>query len=219
MKTFGLITEGVTDQAIISNILFGFFKNKDLLISPLQPIFDETDKSRQYNLGGWGNMINYLRSDQFKQSFQYCDYQIIQIDTDICEDYGISKNEDGRPLSVNELIIKVEEYLISVIGQFYENISERVIFAISVHMIECWLLTLYYVDDKRLKIAGCLNTLNQVLARKIDYTIDPDNKDYKFYKEISKPYAKNKIISKHFVHNPSLLIFWNKLELKKINIS
>jgi hypothetical protein len=218
MKTFGLISEGITDQAVISNILIGYFNNKDIPITSLQPILDETDKSRNSSFGGWGNLINYLKSDQLKQSFQFVDFLIIQIDTDICEDYGISKSDKGKVLSVDELIERVEFYLISEIGQFYSKISERIIFAVSVHMIECWLLPLYYDDNKKLKTSGCLNTLNQALNKRINYTIDPDKKDYGVYKEISKPYARNRVINNLSVHNPSLHIFCDKLRSKKIAI-
>ena len=35
MISFGLITEGLTDQIVIENILAGYFKNPDLDIRPL----------------------------------------------------------------------------------------------------------------------------------------------------------------------------------------
>jgi hypothetical protein len=41
MISFGLITEGLTDQIVIENILAGYFKNLDLDVEPLQP---ERDK-------------------------------------------------------------------------------------------------------------------------------------------------------------------------------
>ena len=44
MMDFGLVTEGVTDQEVLSNILFGYYNNPNILISELQPLRDETDK-------------------------------------------------------------------------------------------------------------------------------------------------------------------------------
>ena len=41
--SFGLITEGKTDQAVLKNILVGYFQDVDLYIRPLQPS-DVTDK-------------------------------------------------------------------------------------------------------------------------------------------------------------------------------
>jgi len=87
MIKFGLVTEGVTDQEVISNILCGFYNNPDLFISELQPLRDETDKPPEDMYGGWGNLIEYCKSDQFKEAFQAIDYIIIQVDTDVCEEY------------------------------------------------------------------------------------------------------------------------------------
>lgn len=219
MITFGLVTEGVTDQIVITKILFGFFNNKNIPIHHLQPIYDETEKARLDSHGGWGNLLDYLKSENFRQSFQSCDYQIIQIDTDICEDYGISKSENGKELSVDALIDKVESHLISVIGEFYNKVSERILFAISVHMIECWILPIFFNDKKKSKIAGCLNTLNRALIRKYNFTIDPNNKEYRIYDKITDTFKKTKKLKLIYPLNPSLNIFFNKLESKNIEMT
>ena len=105
MKSFGLITEGITDQEIISNILYGYFENTDLIINELQPLKDETDKKKSSNFGGWGNLIEYCQSEVFRYAFQTTDYVIIQIDTDICEEYNVSKKENGLDLSPEDIAL------------------------------------------------------------------------------------------------------------------
>jgi len=123
MITFGLITEGITDQIVISNILYGFFNNDDLIINELQPLRDETDKNKSSNIGGWGNLLEYCKSEVFKYSFQTNEFIIIQIDTDICEEYGISKKENPQDLEPLALIEKVKEKFISIIGtEFYKKV-------------------------------------------------------------------------------------------------
>lgn len=62
MTTFGLITEGITDQEVITNILFGYYDNPDLDITELQPLKDETDSKKSANFGGWGNLLEYCKS-------------------------------------------------------------------------------------------------------------------------------------------------------------
>ncbi len=52
MITFGLIAEGPSDQVVIENILVGYFDNPDIIIKPLQPLRDQTDKSRFPTPGG-----------------------------------------------------------------------------------------------------------------------------------------------------------------------
>jgi hypothetical protein len=219
MISFGLITEGITDQEIISNILFGYFKNKDIPINPLQPIRDQTDKFRQGDFGGWQRVIEYCKSDYFKQAFQSCDFIIIQLDTDICDEFGVSKIADGIVLSPEILIERVIDYLITEIGRtFYEKVKDKLLFAISVHSIECWLLPLYYTDTRKGKITGCINTLNLQLNRKHGFFIDPDNKIFSIYQEISSPLKKNKTLKAILSHNPSLDVFIKELKTKNIRL-
>ena len=46
MISFRLITEGLTEQIVIENILAGYFKNPDLDIRPLQPERDQKDENK-----------------------------------------------------------------------------------------------------------------------------------------------------------------------------
>lgn len=219
MMDFGLVTEGVTDQEVLSNILFGYYNNPNILISELQPLRDETDKNKSVNFGGWGNLIEYCKSDVFKYAFQTVKHVIIQIDTDICEDYGISKKENSEDLTAEQLIFKVIEKFIDLIGDdFFEKVQNRIIFAISVHSIECWLLPIYFTDNKKSKTVGCLQTLNQALIKKEGFTIDKDNKNLDYYRQISDVFTKSKNLKKYFLHNPSFEIFIKRLDELNIKI-
>lgn len=46
MTTFGLITEGLTDQIVIENILSGYFNTNDLIVNPLQPERDKDNEDK-----------------------------------------------------------------------------------------------------------------------------------------------------------------------------
>ncbi len=218
MNTFALITEGITDQIIIENILSGFFNSNDIDINCLQPLYDETDQNRLDSYGGWTLVFDYCASKQFKDAFQFNDYVIIQIDTDVSENknYDIPhRDEQGKELTVVELIQKVKEKFRALIGEnFFDDYEQRILFAISVHSIECWLLPLYYTDKKRAKIVNCLNTLNQQLIKKEDFTIDDKNIDY--YEIISKKYRKYSRLIKLYKENPSLKLFIEELEQRNI---
>ncbi|MBA7535212.1 hypothetical protein ES705_27465 [subsurface metagenome] len=221
MISFGLITEGSTDQAVISNILSGYFNNINIPINSLQPLRDETDKKRYITMGGWSHVIDYCKSNKFSEAFQFYDYIIIHLDTDICEEYKVSKfDNSGRVLLPYELISEVIKKLVNNIGQdIFNKINKRTIFAISVHSIECWLLPIFYSDKKREKTTSCLNTLNQILIKKYGYTIDKNNKIFSYYQDISKPYIKNKNLKKYYKHNPSFKIFIDKLDVLDIKIN
>ena len=62
MSTFGLISEGVTDNAVLENLLIGYFK-QDISenINHLQP--------PPTVAGGWSRVLNYCTSSDFKNDF------------------------------------------------------------------------------------------------------------------------------------------------------
>ncbi|EDN71069.1 hypothetical protein BGP_3840 [Beggiatoa sp. PS] len=223
MTTFGLITEGITDQFVIENILIGYFNQDEdnIEFKELQPLRDEIDENRARNYGGWGKVIEYCASNEFKEALPFCNYLIIQIDTDVSDKpdgYRISHyDETGKELTPIELIEKVIKKLTDSIGEsLYEKNQDKIIFAISVHSTECWLLPLYYQDNKKYKVINCLGTLNQELQKKEKFTIDAKNPEY--YEIVSRKYCKHKILMKCYKENPSLKIFIEEVEKRNIVI-
>ena len=47
-----------------------------------------------------------------------------------------------------------------------EKYQGRILFAICMNEIECWLLPLYYTNNNRCKTQNCVYTLNQALGKK-----------------------------------------------------
>ena len=217
MINIGLIAEGLTDQIVIENILAGYFNNPDLDITPLQPQRDKKDENKFTGYGSWSQVFAYCRSRDFQDSFQSNDYIIIQIDTDVSEEYGIPQQDENGELTPEQLIEKVIEKFKQEIGEdFYSRCQQRIIWAMSVHSIECWLLPLYYKDKKKSKLKSCLGTLNQEVLKKHDFTIDAKNPEY--YREISQQYSKHKVLMSCYQHNPSLNSFVVEVESKEIVI-
>lgn len=217
MISFGLITEGLTDQIVIENILAGYFNSPDLDVQPLQPERDK-DNQNKSQYGGWTLVFDYCKSKDFRESFQFIDYIIIQIDTDVSEDYHIAHQNENGEFTPQHLIAKVIEKFRGAIGEdFYSQNQQKIVFAISVHSLECWLLPLYYTDKKKkAKSKNCLDTLNQALSKKHDFTIDAKNPDY--YREISKQYVKHTVLMKHYEDNPSLKTFIEEIQGRNIQI-
>jgi len=215
MPNFALVTEGLTDQIIIENIIFGFFDDPDISVNPLQPLRDETDRSRTISPGNWHQVLEYCASGRFRGAFQFNDYVIVQIDTDVAVDYNVSdRDEEGNEFSVEEMIARVRAVLIARIGQeFYDKYASRILFAISVQSIECWLLPLLFSDKKKQsKTINCLGTLNQELTRKKSFSIDPNNKKPEYYEAISVEYTKHRKLMALYNSNPSLEAFVHDLE-------
>jgi hypothetical protein len=220
MTNFGLITEGLTDQIVIESILAGYFNNPDIDIRPLQPERDKDDENKSHNYGGWSQVFAYCESNNFKEAFQFIDYIIIQIDTDVSEYYNIAHQDEKGEFTPQQLIAKVIEKFRDGIGEdFYNTNQQKIIFAISVHSIECWLLPLYYTDkQKKAKCKNCLNTLNYELSKQHKFTIDKNAKNPEYYREIAKQYGKHKVLMKHYQDNPSLKIFIEEIESRNIQI-
>ena len=221
--TFGLIAEGPTDQIIIEDILYGWF-GEDVVddVRYLQPEIDRD--------GGWGKVFNYCRSSDFRQSFQTNDYLIIQVDTDVSEEKGFEvshRDEKGNIFSPEILIENVKVKLINLIGtDFYQENSKRIIFAISVHSMECWLLPLYYQDNNKEKIERCFTLLGRKInelqhQKKIRFYFDLTNKVKSLdnYRKISCQYSKKKTLLNHSPENHSFKIFIEDLQSRNIPIN
>ena len=212
MAKFALACEGITDQIVIENILCGFYKDYDDLdeeIQPLQPPYDvTTQKQKEGEFGGWEMLLEYLSEKRFRDDVLNSEYVIIQIDTDISEhvNFGVLQKD----LSVEELISKIIERLIFQIDSkvvFYNSYQEKIIFAISVHSLECWLLPIYKAN-KNEKITGCFEALQRE-SKKIKVV-----KEYASYEKLSKPFLKQKELMKIASKSSSLQIFINKLPKK-----
>jgi hypothetical protein len=221
MPTFGLITEGPSDQAVIENILIGFF-NLDISddIKPLQPNKDATDDSSTMH-GGWSRVISYCMSDFFSDAFISLDYLVIQIDTDRCGELNYEVNvfdEKGKKIDSILIVERVRDKFISNFrssfgDEFYEKFKERIIFAISVETIECWLLPIYYSDKRKSDTINCSKKLFDKI-RKDDIKLRSSSNVYNQYDELSKEYRKSKVYNINKKLNPSLEIFTTELESK-----
>ncbi|GAB3812287.1 hypothetical protein GCM10028895_03160 [Pontibacter rugosus] len=205
----GIIGEGVTDQVTIENILFGYFNDKNLPVTHLQPKPNES--------GNWDKVCKYLKSDEFKQAFGFNDLIIVHLDTDflrtgeVPEEYRL----DIKDLDSKGVVLAVREKLIELIGtDFYDENSKRIVFAIAVDSIECWFLPIYYSNQpqKASKESGCLETLNAVLPQREKFYIK--NKEEIYYRKISRHFIKNKDLLKYGAANTSFKLFLADLEAK-----
>ena len=217
LPTFGLITEGVTDQAVLKNMLIGYFNDPDLTVRELQPSFDATDASQMSAFGGWHNVFLYCQSDFLKGAFEQNDFLIIQIDTDCSHEVHFDVlTLKGEPITT--FLQRVQNRFKSVIAaqlgnDFYELHAQTIIFVVAVDEIECWLLPLYYTDKTQAAANNCLFKLNQKLPKKDK--INPQNKDKRVYQRISRDFMKAKVFQQAYSKNPSFKFFIEEL-LEKV---
>ncbi len=211
-RTFAGIVEGANDKRVITNILAGYFNNPDIKPTWLQP--RDSIPNTKEPPAGWTRVIKYCQSRQFKQAFQENEYVIIHIDTDISSEPKLNiphYDENGELLTPEQLIAKVVNKFRELIGEdFYNQYADKIIFAIAVHSIECWILPLC-LPDKKAETNDCLNILKRDLP-------DFKEKDPRYYQRISMEYANQNSLLKLYPENPSLKIFIEELASKNIEI-
>lgn len=198
---FGLICEGDTDYPVILNLLAGYFNDRNIQLNPVQPKPGES--------GGWTRVFSFCSSERFAQSLEANNYLIIQIDTDRRMDKGFDIHGYN---STEDLIEKVKQKVIQhITPQLYQTLENKIIFAVSVHSIECWFFPFYAsTKAEQSKENSCYNAINSVLPGK---GIKRLNKKYiNTYFDVSKPLSKSFQQRKNL--QESLLIFSKELDKK-----
>lgn len=227
MVKFGLICEGATDHAVLKNILMGYFCDPDLVIVTLQPDRDATESEAINTFGGWYKVLDYCRSDRFLSAFDDDEAVIVvQIDTDCAHEihYEVATvDANGQKLSVEHIVANVRDKFKSIFIEsfgepFFEHNQHRIIYAISVDEMECWLLPLYYADKIKSATNNCFFRLNEKRAQNNETRIRKDKVgEVSTYQKMSKPLSKNKILKEKYSQNPSFRIFIDDLESKVQN--
>ncbi|MFL9839166.1 hypothetical protein ABS768_16780 [Flavobacterium sp. ST-75] len=204
-----IISEGVTDQIIIEAIIQKRLNDKDIILNPLQPKKGEP--------GGWPLVIEYCKSNDFKESLPYNDgLIIIHIDCDVLKGADIPKD---CVIQFNGLDIKgtfeiVKDKIIEFITlEVFELCSEKVIFAIAIDHIECWLLPIYFPTKTAIcnKTSGCITKLNPVLTKEHGFYIAAKDEDN--YRTIAKKFNEKKSFENCYKNNESFALFIDSLNL------
>jgi hypothetical protein len=206
MKKFGLACEGVTDKATLKNILCGYFsiENPDDEIGELQPPFGESDG------GGWRPFLAYLTLERFQDDVENNEFVIIQIDTDVSKDFDIPHEDNAgnsfpMEILIENVISKLKEKINEKELGIYEQYADKIIFAISVHSIECWLIAHY---AEQAEIHDCFDKLKAIKFPKNTQL----TKKQRNYDAISSPFLERKNIEAAAEKNLSFQVFIQSLE-------
>ena len=205
MNTFGGIVEGKTDYPIINSVLIGYFNKHNIDIAWVQP---QNFKSQS----NYDKVFKSCKPEKLRQYFQINKYIIIHVDTDASPDFGIPHHENSELLTPEKLIEKVvAKFKLEMGEDFYEKYANRIIFAIAVHSIECWLFPLFTSDDKSSQTENCYKVLEKAVPN--------FRKNHEYYQEITKRYHNHDDLLNLCSKNPSLKIFVEELASKNIEIS
>lgn len=170
MVTIGLICEGVSEINVMTRIISKYLGDQ-VFINPIEPETKvENGVLVQKGYGGWLQVLNHCNDETVERILEYNDYLIIQIDTDASIQTGYdvkSQDDNGKQKPVEDFYQDVKERLLRNISPEVQEKNEgRIIFAICMNEIECWLLPLYYSDKNRCKTNNCIFTLNQALLKR-----------------------------------------------------
>ena len=170
MVSIGLICEGVSEINVMTRIISKYLGD-EVFVNPIEP---ETKRENgvlvQNGYGGWQQVLSHCNDETVERILEYNDYLVIQIDTDasIQAGYDVAPlDENGRPKDVVVYFQDIKNRLLANISDVSQAKYEgRIVFAICMNEIECWLLPLYYSDKNRCKTNNCIHTLNQALTKK-----------------------------------------------------
>lgn len=209
-----LITEGASELCIIKHIVSRYV-GTNICLNAIQP---EMNGSIQVGCGGWNEVLKSCEKEEnIKNALVENDYVIIQIDTDMSgiSPYSVNSYEGGSYCGHEELWKRVKERIIASIPG--EVDMKKMIFAICINEIECWLLPIFYNDKKRCKTTNCVNLLNQELYKKKIHVIT-DKNDYKAqstYSIILKEINKSKDIANCAQYNYGFKMLIEQLDKVK----
>ncbi len=221
----GIIAEGKSDLAVISNVLKGKLSIDKADIEFLQPEldFDETDlENMSTNFSNW-ELVKQACVEKKKLSdfFSIDEERLIVIHMDTAE--AEEKNyEVERPVKHGNIHYS-KELRKNVIGKVDEwlgnQFSDKLFHAIAIEEIEAWVITIYtdkggdtckFNDPKR----ELNRILNRKFTRKEKNTLRLDNELLKFEK-LSRAFTKKRNLSKFINRNESLRLFCESLERLK----
>ena len=172
-KKIGIVSEGVSDYYVLKHIVSRYLKEQDVYTIPLNP---NQDKGKQVGFSGWQGVLKYISGTDEKNLIveaikEDCEYVVVQIDTDVCSEYGVEHQTENLTLLWQNVC---------------ENLSHRIpadfdkgklIFAISIDETECWLIPFVDTNKKNCENTNhCVNIVNKDIQKQ-GLFIDPNNKN------------------------------------------
>jgi hypothetical protein len=219
----GIIAEGKSDLAVITNILRGKSGADGSEVQYLQPEsdYDETDlhKMSAEQFSNWALVRETCIQKRKLSDFFSIDEErfiVIQIDT---AEAGEIHYDVERPKKRNNhnYSIELRNNVINKINEWLENqFSDQVFYAIAIEEIEAWVLTIY--TDKQGDTCRFTNpkeelyrTLNRKFSKKEKKVLSLKDELSKSDK-LSRAFRKLKILNKCVAFNESLNLFCESLE-------
>ncbi len=207
----GIVAEGVTDQLVIQNILLGRFRDR---LAEQDIFFDQPPDLSAH--GGWEILRDYLRQGRHRDAFQFRDYLVVQIDSDVSHqklfDVPHTDPATGKPLTPAELVTRIRHRLGEWIGpDDLRRYAGRFFFAVCVHELECWLVPLWEDQRHQAATTNCARRVQQGQHRaKVKRPINKN--EPRSYDEASRDFRKPKLLRHAATTQDSLGMFLGEFE-------
>lgn len=218
---FGLITEGVSEQNIIIPIVERYLMNCS---ASCNPYFPKTLKGKQSETGGWHKVLEICSSDVIENILIENDFLIIQIDTDQSQTspFNVSHRLIGSDgIEIDKPLESLHKEVVEVLQQriptdVWSRYCNKIVFAICIHSIECWLLPAVFSDENRSAVNKCLDKLNRGIQRKLNIRPITDKNSVqskKTYDAVLRLYKKKKDLKDASQFNHGFKTFIDSLDL------
>ncbi len=222
----GIIAEGRSDAAVITNILKGKLNISKSDIQYLVPEFeyDETSlyQMRQEQFSNWTivrqNCLNTEKISHFIDIFENERFVVIHIDADTRKEVGYDVNEPITDNNVLEIEL-LHRNITKKLTEWIDNkLIDRISLAIAIQEIDSWILTLYSnnetglflnAKERLLRIHNDPNRFSKKEKQKI-FSLNQDK--YELYNLLSQDFRKLKNLDQFSDMNISLKLFCKDLE-------
>lgn len=207
----GVICEGHSDRAVITNILTGITSLDSSNIDPLRPsnLKDETDKALKRDANSFSTWSVVKEECEKRElidgflSFDGNDFVVIHLDSAEASEYGVQRGGDKINLR-DQIIEKINSWL-------NKEMNDSILYAIAIEEMDAWILTIYEKADST-KSAKPKERLSKVLRK---YEID-STPTFNNYLVLSKVLSKTKELdnAKCLSYNHSLASFYEEVKSK-----
>lgn len=215
----GIICEGVTDGAVLKNILKGQIgiDSSDIIMIRPEESLDETDLAKEKlsveKFSNWSIVKEECETRTKISSFltiEGNELMILHVDTAEADEYGVE-----RPAKSDSYCTEMRNSVCEKIKEWLEHqFLEDVVFAVAVEEIEAWVLTIY--DDRNSCDSANPKSKLQYICRQKGHDSSPNAKAFQ---ALTKDFRKKRnYVRKHFFRrNESLKLFCDDLQEKVKN--
>ena len=171
MAKIALFCEGVSENRMIKYITERYL-GEDVSVDGIYPEVKESHGHMvQDGHGGWKAVLDHCNETDIDRALDGHDYLIIQIDTDTCHQvhYDVQITSEGGTKLPDETIYEgvKERILRDISPEKRAEYEGKIIFAICFNETECWLLPLYYENNRKQceRTNSCIHHLNRALQK------------------------------------------------------